>query len=616
MLKIRQPIWYASTFSEMALDGALRNSSLGRYCVEYGVEHTLSVKGLPEAHRLLSNLEYVGQMFHEDRSILPMLRRVRLFGLSEWCTFVCNEVVERNSDLPLKSVMRLCAFMRLAQVVSLSCVRLHAYVLEKLRQGDSSSRDVLQYTMHLGSQYMANGGQVAGYLDKAEELFLQTIKQYSSEQHTDPLISSLILEVRNELSVLYFRRGYVEQAYEMSVDLLADYVDSLGPKAEKTLQVKRNVAYLERERGDLDRAKELYASLYLDMHETLGNNHHTVLDFMNDYLLFLRSIGELEEGQLLEHLDFVQLSFGSHQPSYTRLYSLLGLWYMENGKLTQAETVMRDWIQLASLFERHTGHYNLGLCLAKQERYDEAQVEMETYLRLSKEHHHVSAESWATGCYNIAHFFCDKPTPDFHRALELFHESLDNYKIAYGVERPIIRNLMWEIIDVYKATEQIDGAITMLLQYLEALKPHDVPEIQVSVQAKVGILYTDLSDFQNAKRWLLLALDYVDEHGEVKHARKRILCWYLQKCAYAQGDIEQMFDWLETAARLQRETKNGFCSPNGFLMNTTLCERYCEFDRLADAKRLYRQIVEAEGINVYMSDAQRQRLQTVKDQFD
>lgn len=153
---------------------------------------------------------------------------------------------------------------------------------------------------------------------------------------------------RSNLSGVLRERGALEEAEQLTREVLASRVQNLGERAPLTLSSRNKLALVLAARGDNAQAEKEAAETLRLQREVLGNDHSSTLTTMQTLANILMASKRLDEAEALtrESLAGMEAQFGDAYAQTLASMNTLAFLLEERGRIDEAEAAYRRIISI------------------------------------------------------------------------------------------------------------------------------------------------------------------------------------------------------------------------------------------------------------------------------
>lgn len=264
--------------------------------------------------------------------------------------------------------------------------------LGKHEEAEETAKDVVDQFMALFGEVdpatlhaMNSLGMIlvsGGKLDEAEQWLRRTVDGQSrtlGRDHPDTLVSM------SGLGIVLQEKGRLDEAESLFRHVVEQRGRQFAVRHPRRLVAEENLASVLHDQGKLDEAEPIYDQLLRASRDVMGNEHPRTLVLINSLAQLYQAQKKFDAAEQLfkENFETRLRAFGREQQGTLVAVSNLASLYQETGRFSEAEALMRETIAIGNSILPEDHWYmaafrnNLGACLMKQERWEEAAVELE-----------------------------------------------------------------------------------------------------------------------------------------------------------------------------------------------------------------------------------------------
>jgi len=161
--------------------------------------------------------------------------------------------------------------------------------IHKALSGDGSRHTVVRVVQNLGLLYYS-----CGKLDEAETMLKRTLAGYEKALEPEHLDT---LRVVQNLGLLYHSRGKLDEAETMWKRALAGFEKALGPEHQNTLNLLQSLGVLYHGRGKFSEAEAMWKRALAGCEKALGLEHQKTLEVVQNLGMLYHGRGKLSEAE-------------------------------------------------------------------------------------------------------------------------------------------------------------------------------------------------------------------------------------------------------------------------------------------------------------------------------
>ena len=276
-----------------------------------------------------------------------------------------------------------------------------------------------------------------------------------------------------------FKRAHYQKALNIFDTALKKRISLLGPENPATLDIQKSIGKVLCKQGDYHEALNKFEEILEKQKQLLGLNHDQTVQTWYQLSGVLMCMGKLEEAisnykALLEH---EKKSLDACDEFTLEIEENISTILMRQGKLEESLIMKKEVLEKKKkiLGTHHVDtlrtHSNIGEVFFKQNNYDEALDTFKEVFNIQKKvPTQTRPESLLTTRYQIGKVLCQQHK--FIAALKLFNEGLEEKKLFFGQDHPVILKIatLLQLINQKFKCQQNATASEILLHVQEEMK--------------------------------------------------------------------------------------------------------------------------------------------------
>jgi tetratricopeptide (TPR) repeat protein len=287
--------------------------------------------------------------------------------------------------------------------------------------------------------YLHNLGYLLADEDqqRAEQMYQRALQGYEKAWGLE---HSKTLDTVNNLGILYWKLGRLDEAEKMYQRALQGYEKAWGSEHTSTLSTVNNLGILYKDLGRLDEAEKMYQRALQGYEKAWGPEHTSTLDTVNNLGLLYADLGRFDEAEKMYQraLQGKEKAWGPEHTSTLDTVNNLGNLYAKLGRLGVAEKMYQRALQgkEKAWGPEHTSTLdtvnNLGVLYKNLGRLDEAEEMFQRALQGREKAWGLEHTSTLSTVNNLGILY--KNLGRLDEAEEMYQRALQGYEKAWGQE--------------------------------------------------------------------------------------------------------------------------------------------------------------------------------------